>query len=96
MTNTLNKPEIISNIADATNESKATINRVLSALEETVTNSLCEGRDVKISGFLAFSTATRPARTTKNPRTGEDVNVPARRALRIRPLSRLKHTVRSS
>ena len=96
MTDTLNKPEIITRVASATGDSKATVERVLTSLEEVVTDSLCEGRDVKISGFLALSTVTRPARTTKNPKTGEDVNVPARKALRIRPLSRLKRTIRAS
>jgi histone family protein DNA-binding protein len=93
MTAPMNRPEVIDTIASATGEKKAAVERVLSALESTVTDSLNEGREVKISGFMAFSTVTLSARTTKNPRTGDDISVPERQAVRIRPLSRFKNSL---
>lgn len=89
----LNKPEIINNIAADTGESKAAVERVLNSLEETVTQAVVEGREVKISGFVAFSQAIRSARTMKNPRTGEDIAVPEQNTVRIRPLSRFRRAV---
>ena len=93
MTAPMNRPEVIDTIASATGEKKAAVERVLSALESPVTDSLNEGREVKISGFMAFSTVTLSARTTKNPRTGDDISVPERQAVRIRPLSRFKNSL---
>ena len=89
----LNKPEIISEIADKTGESKASVERTLNALEDVVTDAIAEGREVKISGFIAFGRAVRSARTMKSPRTGEDINVPAQNTVRIRALSRLRRSV---
>ena len=89
----LNKPEMINTIASETGESKAAVERVLSSLEKTVTEAIVEGREVKLSGFVAFARSVRSARIMKNPRTGEDVSVPEQNTVRIRPLSRLRKAV---
>lgn len=89
----LNKPEIISEIAAETGETKASVERVLNSLENVVTVAVAGGREVKISGFVAFARALRSARTMKNPRTGEDITVPAQNTVRIRALSRLRRSI---
>lgn len=89
----LNKPEIVQIIAKETGESKAAVERVLASLETTVTDAVTEGREVKLSGFLAFAKSLRSARTVKNPRTGEDVQVPEQSTVRIRPLSGFRRKV---
>lgn len=94
MSTVLNKPDIISIIAEKTGESKAAVGRVLNSLESTVIDAVRNDREVKISGFVAFESAVRSARTMKNPRTGEDLDVPEQKVVRVRTLSRLRNSLR--
>ena len=52
------------------------IERVVAVVLETITQTLEEGARVELRGFGAFSTRHRKARSGRNPRTGEDVEVP--------------------
>ena len=47
---------------------------------DEITNALADGDRVELRGFGAFSVKHRDARTGRNPRTGESVEVPAKRA----------------
>lgn len=89
----LNKPEVVSKIAEELGESQATVSRVLKSFEETVTTAVSEGTSVKISGFLSFERIVRSARKMKNPSTGQEIDVPEKNAVRVRPLSRLRRAV---
>ena len=50
---------------------------------DTIAGALEKGDEVRIHGFGSFKTAQRAARVGRNPRTGEAVNVPARRVVRF-------------
>lgn len=89
----INKPTLIDEIAEKTGQTKADTDRFLTALEDVVTSHVVEGDDVKISGFVAFSPSVRAARVAKNPRTGEDLNIPESKVVRIRPLKAFKDKV---
>jgi nucleoid DNA-binding protein len=56
---------------------------------DTIADALERGDEVRIHGFGAFKTAQRSARVGRNPRTGESVSVPARRAVRFSPSTNL-------
>lgn len=51
------------------------VERVVSAIFTEISTALARGDRVEIRGFGAFSVKTREARTGRNPRTGESVNV---------------------
>ena len=53
--------------------------RVVSTIFDCITGALAEGRRVELRGFGAFSTRARDARIGRNPRTGEQVDVEAKR-----------------
>ena len=53
--------------------------KVVSVIFESIIDALSEGRRVELRGFGAFSTRARDARTGRNPRTGEQVEVEAKR-----------------
>lgn len=55
------------------------IEQVVDILFEEIAKRLAEGGRVELRGFGAFSTREREARTGRNPRTGEPVDVPAKR-----------------
>jgi len=89
----LNKPDLIAEIAEKTGESKAATERFLNAFQETVVDSVVDGVEVKISGFAAFSPSTRSARIMKNPRTGEDIEVPETKTVRMRVLKAFRDRI---
>jgi len=67
----------------------------VTSLLEIITNSVASGDDVAISGFAKFKRIDRPARMARNPATGEQVRVKAKRVARITPLKNFKDAVLS-
>jgi len=63
----MNKPELISSIADKTALEKSMVEKVLSSFEEVVTATLKEGGEVTLTGFGTFSAKHRAARMGVNP-----------------------------
>ncbi len=76
----MNKSELIFNIADRAEVPRATAAGVLEAMVETIGETLAAGDTVAIPGFGTFSVRERAARTGRNPRTGESIQIPASRA----------------
>src|SRR5258708_5315849 len=63
---------------------------------DTISTALTSGDEVRIHGFGTFKTAQRAARTGRNPRTGESVQVPARRVARFSPSTTLSATLKAA
>ncbi|QEP44318.1 integration host factor subunit beta [Ectothiorhodospiraceae bacterium BW-2] len=57
---------------------------------ETMIESLAHGERIEIRGFGSFSPKVRPARVGRNPRTGEMVEVPEKRAVHFKPGKQLR------
>ena len=73
------KSELIAKLASENPHlTRADVERVVNTLLESVTNSLERGGRVELRGFGAFSVRGRPARSGRNPRTGEAVEVQAK------------------
>jgi DNA-binding protein HU-beta len=90
----MTKAELIERIAAKAKISKRAANIALDTFVEQVTSALKRGDRVALVGFGTFSVAKRKARTARNPRTGETINVPARRAAKFKPGRELKQQVR--
>lgn len=73
----MNKAELIDAVAAGADISKAAAGRALDAMVEAVTKALKEGDQVNLVGFGTFSVRDRAARTGRNPRTGETINIAA-------------------
>jgi integration host factor subunit beta len=65
--------------------SQREVENVVSALFDSITEQLARGGRVELRGFGAFSTRQRDARTGRNPRTGEAVEVDAKRVPYFKP-----------
>lgn len=61
------------------------VERVVDAFFESIGNQLSAGGRVELRGFGAFSTRARTARTGRNPRTGDAVDVDAKRVPYFKP-----------
>ncbi len=73
----MNKSDLVDAIADSAGLSKADAGRALDAVVNTITKSLRRGKTVSLVGFGTFSVRDRAARTGRNPRTGETIQIKA-------------------
>ena len=89
----MNKTDLIAAAAEKSGISKKDAERVVNALLDTVTASLVKGEKVQLSGFGIFETKEREARIGRNPRTKEQVQVPATRTPTFKPSKLLKDIV---
>lgn len=73
----MNKSELVSAVAAKTDFTKADTERALKAFMDTITETLKEGDQVTLIGFGTFLVRERKARTGRNPRTGETIQIKA-------------------
>lgn len=89
----MNKSDLIDSIADGAEISKAAAGRALDAAVGAITVALKKGDTVTIVGFGTFSVGKRGARTGRNPRTGETIQIPASATVKVTAGARLKGSV---
>jgi DNA-binding protein HU-beta len=73
----MNKSELISAIAESADLTKVDAGRALDATITSITESLKAGEPVTLIGFGTFEVRDRAARTGRNPRTGEEIQIKA-------------------
>ena len=73
----MNKSELVAALADKSGLSKKDAEKVLDGFVESVTASLSKGDKIQLVGFGTFDVKERPARTARNPRTGEEIKIKA-------------------
>ena len=89
----MNKTELIAAVAEKTGLTKKDAERVVSATFETVTETLKKGEKVSVSGFGIFEVKTREARVGRNPRTKEEIQIPASKQPGFKASKTLKDTI---
>lgn len=93
----MNKTELTDALASAASLTKADAQRAVDALFDTgsgvIAKALRRGGKVQITGFGTFETRNRKARTGRNPRTGDKIQIPASKAVSFRAGKGLKDTV---
>ena len=77
----MNKAELIDQLANVANMSKADATRAIDALFAPaggiISDALKSGDRVQLTGFGSFESKKRAARTGRNPRTGEEIQIKA-------------------
>jgi DNA-binding protein HU-beta len=73
----VNKSQLIDQIAEGADISKASAGRALDAFVEAVSDTLKSGDQVALVGFGTFSVRERAARTGRNPQTGAEIQIAA-------------------
>jgi len=93
----LNKGELfneISNQLELTDRNqKVRVANIVNAILDTIANKLADGEAINIVGFGRFFVEERAARTGRNPRTGEEIQIAAAKAVKFTPGQRLKDAV---
>ncbi|MFC1537129.1 HU family DNA-binding protein [Pseudomonadota bacterium] len=90
----MNKAELIDHVAANADLSKAAAGAAVEAVLSGVTGALSNGGSVSLVGFGTFSVADRAARTARNPRTGEAIQVAASKAPKFKAGKALKDAVK--
>lgn len=76
----MNKAELIDAIAESANLTKKDAKAALESTLEIIGNCLKSGDSVQLIGFGTFKVNSRKARTGRNPKTGEEIEIPATNA----------------
>ena len=90
----MNKADLVEAIAKTTNSTKADSERMLDAFVDVITKNIKKKEGVKLVGFGTFAVSNRKARVGRNPQTGEEIKIPARKVPVFRPGKELKESVR--
>ena len=90
---TTTKSDLINHIATNAGLTKTDAEKALAALTDAVTGALANGDKVTLVGFGTFSVTNRAARTGRNPRTKEPIQIPASNSVRFKAGSALKGSV---
>lgn len=89
----MNKSDLIEKIAGGADISKAAAGRALDAFLAAVTDSLKNGEKVTLPGFGTFDVKARAARTGRNPKTGEALEIAAAKVPKFTPGKGLKEAL---
>ena len=87
------KAELIAQVAEKSELSKKDAEKAIAAVVSSVTDALVAGDKVQLVGFGTFEVRDRKEKESKNPRTGEKIIVPAKKAPAFKPGKALKDAV---
>jgi len=90
----MTKAELIENVAKEAKITKASAEKTVNAFTDCVTKALKKGDKLALTGFGTFSVAKRKARGGRNPRTGKEIKIPARKVAKFKAGNLLKSAVK--
>lgn len=89
----MNKSELIDAVATETGLNKTQAERAVTATLGKISSTLASAEDVALAGFGTFTAKIRPARTGRNPRTGEHLEIAASTTVAFKPGKALKEAL---
>jgi DNA-binding protein HU-beta len=81
----VNKAELVDKVSDKTGLPRRLARQSVESFVAAVKRSLQAGNDVHIVGFGSFKVLSRAPRRGRNPRTGQVIDVPAKKAVKFSP-----------
>jgi integration host factor subunit beta len=89
----MTKAELIDKVLTAADLNKKEAEAAVEAFFDSIIQSLRDGEKIELRGFGSFRLRSRGARVGRNPKTGEKVNVPAKRIPYFKPGKELKELI---
>lgn len=89
----MTKAELVEDVADAAELTKKDAERLVEIVFESIIESLNQGEKIELRGFGSFRVRERGARRGRNPKTGDPVNIPAKRVPYFKPGKELKELI---
>lgn len=90
----MTKKDIVVRISDETGVKQTDVKKVVQKYLDHVIDSLAKGETVELRNFGVFKVKTRKGRMGRNPRTGEAVPIPAKKAVTFKPGLVMKQRVK--
>lgn len=90
----MNKQDLVAKVQEVLGGTKVDAEKAVDTVFDNITNKLKSGGEVSVAGFGIFVAKQRAARTARNPRTGESLQVPAMRVPKFKPAKALKEAVK--
>jgi len=90
----MNKAELIDAIAAESGLSKADAKRALDGFISATTKALKKGDRVALVGFGSWSISKRAARTGRNPQTGKEIKIPAKKVVKFKAGAELAGSIK--
>lgn len=90
----LNKSDLVNAVAEKAGVMRKDADKMVSAVFESIAESLSKGEKVQVIGFGTFDVRERKAREGRNPATGEAIQVPASKAPVFKAGKALKNSVK--
>ena len=91
---TLTKSDIVEDLNNEIGLNKREAKELVDMLFDDIKSLLSEGHNIKLSGFGNFQLRDKSSRPGRNPRTGEDVEITARRVVTFKSGQKLKESVK--
>ena len=89
----MNKAELIDAIASESNLKKSQVKAALDSFMNVTSEALGKGDRVALVGFGSFTVVERSARTGRNPQTGAEIKIDAKKVVKFTPGAELKSKV---
>ncbi|MSP49784.1 MAG: HU family DNA-binding protein [Alphaproteobacteria bacterium] len=89
----MNKNDLVATVADTSGLSRADATKAVDAVLDSITASLKTGTEVRLVGFGTFTVSKRAATTGRNPRTGEEIKIPASKQAKFKAGKGLKDAI---
>lgn len=89
----MNKGDLITRVAEAANINKSQAADAVNSVIDCIGSTLKEGDKVSLVGFGTFSVNHRDARTGRNPKTGESIQIAAKNVVKFKPGKELSESV---
>ncbi|NLL17466.1 MAG: HU family DNA-binding protein [Clostridia bacterium] len=89
----MNKTDLVNAVAEKAELTKKEAERALSAVFSSIEEALAQGDKVQLVGFGTFEVRDRAQRTGRNPKTGEEIIIPASKVPAFKPGKALKEAV---
>ena len=86
----MNKTDLASTIAQKTGVSVKDANAVIGGLNDVILEAVGRGEKIQLPGLLTIEVVDRAARTGRNPQTGEELNIPTTKSVKVSAGSKWK------
>lgn len=90
----MNKSEIVAALADRLELTKREADIAVDTVFETIIDAITNGEKVNIAGFGVFEVKEKAERKGRNPRTGEEIIIPGKKAISFKPSKTIKDDIR--
>ena len=90
----MTKDELVAKVAEVTGQKKTELQKSLDVMIHTIIETIKTGDKVNLTGLGIFKLKDKKARLARNPKTGESIQVPAKKAPKFLPAKNFKEAVK--